>query len=693
MQSATERSIPVPLTPSGDGYARLYDWSEEFASGDPITRSDHDEHDGDLEAAIDTIAGRLASVERSSVASVASATTTSIAATLGWVRADGYATSGDGGAAIYQRVASEPAHPGKFKSADGAWWEIDAAILQSRLFGGSVATAKAVALAQSRPLLLTGAEDVVVSVGVGGDFATLAAAIDGTEHWISGSFRRIIFQYVAGLTQDPSAITLSRSIRIRGYESSGSAYVGLTASAVAFSGERGNYTATITVSSTASCYVGQMLWFDSIVENNDLNALLGCYRISSINTGANTVTVALKDQRESLTAPTGAISMTLLAFHSTLECTTALGAAGSEAYLMLEPGNTVAVKNLMMWTALFHTEANGSNAFLVRDNATLDVEAYLGMHGFLRTGVWVIGGNLLASYISATGGKKGLHFQSNGVGNVIRFRGGSMSQLAVGATDQSTLTITASHYVGSAGAIHCSDQAKVITPSASIIGCKRGVECYDGRVEMQGTAMIDCETGIFGYGPDCVFEVASNTTVDDASWGMQIYNGALVDAIGGAITFTNSVNYDTNVLPNIKDASGSTYRVGGSAYVIEALKELTIANDSVLSYAVTNTGNGGKVSFINSNATSGFAQDHFEVWLNSEVTSLDDKYSGASVVSQGQRVIYVGDGPLTGTSGPDGFVNVAVSYVDGQIRLYVENRRGGTRNYSVHPVGVRLEDF
>ncbi|GLS34417.1 hypothetical protein GCM10010869_00050 [Mesorhizobium tianshanense] len=40
------------------------------------------------------------------------------------LRVNGYAAAGDGGAAIYKRVASQPAHPGKFQSADGAWWEI-----------------------------------------------------------------------------------------------------------------------------------------------------------------------------------------------------------------------------------------------------------------------------------------------------------------------------------------------------------------------------------------------------------------------------------------------------------------------------------------------------------------------------------------------------------------------------------------
>ena len=40
------------------------------------------------------------------------------------VRTTGYAAPGDGGGALYKRVASEPTHAGKFHSADGQWWEI-----------------------------------------------------------------------------------------------------------------------------------------------------------------------------------------------------------------------------------------------------------------------------------------------------------------------------------------------------------------------------------------------------------------------------------------------------------------------------------------------------------------------------------------------------------------------------------------
>lgn len=40
------------------------------------------------------------------------------------IRVNGYYAAGDGGDALYAKVVSEPGHAGKFRTADGAWWEI-----------------------------------------------------------------------------------------------------------------------------------------------------------------------------------------------------------------------------------------------------------------------------------------------------------------------------------------------------------------------------------------------------------------------------------------------------------------------------------------------------------------------------------------------------------------------------------------
>lgn len=47
----------------------------------------------------------------------------------------GFARAGDGGEAIYMRVGVEPAHAGKFRSVDGAWWELAERALNPLQFG------------------------------------------------------------------------------------------------------------------------------------------------------------------------------------------------------------------------------------------------------------------------------------------------------------------------------------------------------------------------------------------------------------------------------------------------------------------------------------------------------------------------------------------------------------------------------
>ncbi len=54
---------------------------------------------------------------------------------VNYARTAGYSTVGDGGAALYKRVAAEPSHIGKIQSADGAWWEIADRVLRPEMFG------------------------------------------------------------------------------------------------------------------------------------------------------------------------------------------------------------------------------------------------------------------------------------------------------------------------------------------------------------------------------------------------------------------------------------------------------------------------------------------------------------------------------------------------------------------------------
>ncbi len=54
---------------------------------------------------------------------------------IAYIRTGGYSVPGDGGDALYKRVASEPSHPGKVQSADGAWWELVNSGVTVEMFG------------------------------------------------------------------------------------------------------------------------------------------------------------------------------------------------------------------------------------------------------------------------------------------------------------------------------------------------------------------------------------------------------------------------------------------------------------------------------------------------------------------------------------------------------------------------------
>lgn len=60
---------------------------------------------------------------------------TRIAASVGAVLCAGYARAADRGQALYARAGKEPDHLGKFRSADGAWWELAENQLNPFMFG------------------------------------------------------------------------------------------------------------------------------------------------------------------------------------------------------------------------------------------------------------------------------------------------------------------------------------------------------------------------------------------------------------------------------------------------------------------------------------------------------------------------------------------------------------------------------
>lgn len=73
-----------------------------------------------------------ASIDYGSVADVQAAT---IPASVFYIRTAGYFGAGNGGAALYKRVAVEPSHAGKIQSADGAWWALATEYVTPNMFG------------------------------------------------------------------------------------------------------------------------------------------------------------------------------------------------------------------------------------------------------------------------------------------------------------------------------------------------------------------------------------------------------------------------------------------------------------------------------------------------------------------------------------------------------------------------------
>lgn len=78
----------------------------------------------EAEAARDDAEAAASSVVFKDFGTATEAAAAAISASAEHIRTGGYSAPGDGGGALYIRVAVEPDHPFKFQSADGAWWEL-----------------------------------------------------------------------------------------------------------------------------------------------------------------------------------------------------------------------------------------------------------------------------------------------------------------------------------------------------------------------------------------------------------------------------------------------------------------------------------------------------------------------------------------------------------------------------------------
>lgn len=92
-----------------------------------------DRENGDK--AVASLVGQAGDIEVPMYDTRLAVTFANIKPTINSIRTGGYAAPGDGGAALYRWVATEPAHAGKVRSADGAWWELAELVPNARMFG------------------------------------------------------------------------------------------------------------------------------------------------------------------------------------------------------------------------------------------------------------------------------------------------------------------------------------------------------------------------------------------------------------------------------------------------------------------------------------------------------------------------------------------------------------------------------
>ncbi|WP_051166685.1 collagen-like protein [Rhizobium favelukesii] len=94
----------------------------------------------------------------------------SLPSTVTAIRVGGYYAPGDGGAALYKKVGTQPSHAGKFQSGDGAWWELcsDGTVAAAQ-FGAKPAVAydNAAALNNATTYLVTKFGGGVLAYGSG----------------------------------------------------------------------------------------------------------------------------------------------------------------------------------------------------------------------------------------------------------------------------------------------------------------------------------------------------------------------------------------------------------------------------------------------------------------------------------------------------------------------------------------------
>jgi hypothetical protein len=125
-----ERNVPIERTTDfpDSGPLNIKALNTQFDKLFAILQ-DQDIPASDLEQQLNDLIAQLSAILTQEAVTVNFATAAAVEAvdvsilTL-YVRTAGYTTEGDGGGALYKRVASEPSHIGKIQSSDGTWFEL-----------------------------------------------------------------------------------------------------------------------------------------------------------------------------------------------------------------------------------------------------------------------------------------------------------------------------------------------------------------------------------------------------------------------------------------------------------------------------------------------------------------------------------------------------------------------------------------
>ncbi len=133
LQRAINRGLRIPDF-ARDGFSSFDGRGNQIVAVGPGTTPTNAATYGQLEAVRDALLG-TAPQNAQIIPTVLAAMLLNIDTDIDWISVQGHSSVGDGGAAYYERSATEPTHGGKFQDDSNSWWELKATIVTPEMFG------------------------------------------------------------------------------------------------------------------------------------------------------------------------------------------------------------------------------------------------------------------------------------------------------------------------------------------------------------------------------------------------------------------------------------------------------------------------------------------------------------------------------------------------------------------------------